>query len=114
MPVSASDYTTYLKYQSAMQSVKNGMPPRPIQTVSTVAPSVSIMNAYVKASEASYRTNASGSTLNGLARVAPMTPMRVNTAGTTQLHVAPSTARYPTSPSVPQTGVCISGHIAQR
>lgn len=76
--ISASEYTTYLKYKTAALAYNDNRPPRAIQTVDQLAPSISIINSMVKASEAGFRTQNSVSTLTGLASVRPQPPNNVN------------------------------------
>lgn len=76
--LSASDYTTYLKYKAAALAYNNNRPPRPIQTVDQLAPTLGIINSMVKVSEAGFRTQPAVSVLTGLARVRPMPPNIVN------------------------------------
>ena len=76
--LSASDYTKYIKYQAAQQSYQNGAVPRPIQTVDQAAPTVSIINSYLKTSQAAYVINANKTTLTGLNYVRAMPPNNVN------------------------------------
>jgi hypothetical protein len=76
--LSASDYTTYLKYKAAALAYNNNTVPRAIQTVDQVSPNISIINSMVKTSQASYVTNPTITNLSGLARVAPMPPNNVN------------------------------------
>lgn len=76
--ISASDYTSYLKYKTAALAYNNNRPPRPIQTVDQVAPTISIINSMVNASEAGFRTQRQITALTGLARVRPQPPNIVN------------------------------------
>jgi hypothetical protein len=76
--LSASDYTNYLKYKTAAVAYADNRPPRAIQTVDQVAPNIAIINSIVKASEASFRTNPTVTSINGLASVRPMPPNIVN------------------------------------
>lgn len=76
--LSASDYTTYLKYKTAAVSFTNGMPPRAIQTVDQAAPNVNIINSAIKTSEASYRLTPQLTAVSGLNYVRPMPPNKVN------------------------------------
>lgn len=76
--LSASDYTTFLKYKTAAISYPNGRPPRAIQTVDQVAPNVNIINSVVKTSEASYRVTPNVSVIPGLNYVRPRAPNIVN------------------------------------
>lgn len=76
--LSASDYTTYLKYKTAAISYANGRPPRAIQTVDQVAPNINIINSVVKTSEASYRVTPTVTVVSGLNYVRPMPPNNVN------------------------------------
>jgi hypothetical protein len=106
MPLSASDYTTFLKYQSSVPSLRNGMPPRPIQSVNPVAPNVAIMNAYIQTSEASFRTNPRASALTNITSVRPPPPNQVNTQRTTQLYVARTTNPVPSVAVLPSRTAC--------
>lgn len=63
--LSASDYTKYIKYQAAALSSTNG-PPRMIQNTDQVAPNNSIINAYVKTSQASFIVNPTITNIAGL------------------------------------------------
>jgi len=77
--LSASDYTTFLKYQAAQQSYSNGRPPRMIQTVDQASPNINIINANLKTSQAAFVTNKSITTLgSNLNYVRPFPPNRVN------------------------------------
>jgi hypothetical protein len=76
--LSASDYTTYLKYKTAAVSYVNGQPPRPIQTVSQAAPNINIINSAIKTSEASYRLTPTLTSVTSLNYVRPMPPNNVN------------------------------------
>ena len=76
--LSASDYTTYLKYKTAAISYTNGRPPRPIQTVDQAAPNINIINSAIKTSEASYRLTPALTSVSGLNYVRPMPPNKVN------------------------------------
>lgn len=76
--ISASDYTTYLKYKAAAQAYTTGIPPRQIQTVDQVAPNVNILNSYLKTSQAAYIVNAAQTNLTGLNYVRALPPNQVN------------------------------------
>lgn len=67
--LSASDYTQYLKLKTAAASYQNGNVPRKIQTVDQAAPLVSILNANIYASQASFVTTPGLTNLRGNARV---------------------------------------------
>lgn len=72
--LSASDYTTYLKFKAAAASSI-----RPsIQTRDNVALSQSVVNANILASQAAYVAGAGITTIQGNARVLPVQPMRTN------------------------------------
>jgi len=77
--LSASEYTTFLKYQAAQQSYSSGRPPRMIQTVDQAAPNINIINANLKTSQAAFATKKSATTLgSNLNYVRPLPPNRVN------------------------------------
>jgi hypothetical protein len=76
--LSASDYTTFLKYKTAAISYTNGRPPRAIQTVDQAAPNINIINSVVKTSEASYRLTPTITSVSGLNYVRPTPPNKVN------------------------------------
>ena len=76
--LSASDYTTYLKYKTAAIAYTNGMPPRAIQTVDQAAPNIHIINSAIKTSEASYRLTPNLTVISGLNYVRPRPPNIVN------------------------------------
>jgi hypothetical protein len=75
--LSASDYTTFLKYKTAAISYTNG-PPRAIQTVDQAAPNINIINSVVKTSEASFRLTPTVTSVTGLNYVRPIPPNNVN------------------------------------
>lgn len=77
--IDASDYTKYLKYQAAQLAYADNRPPRPIQTVDQVAPTVSVMNSYLKTSQAAFLTKATNTNLGtSLNYVRAMPPNNVN------------------------------------
>jgi hypothetical protein len=76
--LSASDYTKYLKLKTAAVSYQSGNAPRQIQTVDQAAPLVSIINANVFTSQASYVLNPTITQIQGNARVRPVQPPRSN------------------------------------
>ena len=76
--ISASDYTTYLKYKAAAQAYTSGNAPRQIQTVDQVSPNVNIINSYLKTSQAAYVVNAAQTNLSGLNYVRAPPPNNVN------------------------------------
>lgn len=69
--LSASDYTKFVKFQAAQQSYLNNKVPIPIQTRDQVAPTTSIMNANIKASEMAFRVNPGATNIASLASVRP-------------------------------------------
>ena len=77
--LSASDYTKYIKFQAAAQANTNG-PPRMIQTTDQVAPNNSIINAYLKTSQASFIVNPTITNIAGLnyVRARPVVQQRNN------------------------------------
>lgn len=110
---SASDYTTYLKYQAAIPSIQNGMPPRPIQNVTPVSTNIALINSYVRASEASFLANRSRAAITGTARVQAQPPFLVNTQRTTQLYVPHTTREIGiVSTGAPRTVCYASGSSA--
>lgn len=77
--LSASEYTTFLKYQAAQQSYSNGRPPRMIQTVDQASPNIAIINANLKTSQAAFATKSSATTLgSNLNYVRAQPPNTVN------------------------------------
>lgn len=76
--LSASDYTTYLKLQAAQQSYRNGAVPKKVQTTDQAAPTASIINAYLKTSQAAYVVNAASSSITGLNYVQGVQPKKTN------------------------------------
>jgi hypothetical protein len=76
--LSASDYTKYIKYQAAQQAYQNGAVPRAIQTTDQLAPTVSVVNSYLKTSQAAYVINASKTNLTGLNYVRGVQPSKSN------------------------------------
>lgn len=76
--LSASDYTQYLKYQAAQLAYANGAVPKTVQTTAQPAPTVAVMNSYLKTSQAAFVTKASSTNLTGLARVSAMPPNKTN------------------------------------
>ena len=76
--LSASDYTTYLKLQAAQQSYRDGAVPKKVQTTDQAAPNVSVINAYLKTSQAAYVVNAAGSSIAGLNYVQGVQPKKTN------------------------------------
>jgi hypothetical protein len=77
--ISASEYTTFLKYQAAQQSYSNGRPPRMIQTVDQASPNITILNANLKTSQAAFATKPAFTALaSNLNYVRPTPPNRVN------------------------------------
>ena len=77
--LSASDYTKYIKFQAAAQANTNG-PPRMIQTTDQVAPNNSIINAYLRTSQASFIVNPTLTNIAGLnyVRARPVVQQRSN------------------------------------
>lgn len=72
--ISASDYTTFLKFKAAAAS-----PIRPgIQTRDNATLSQSVLNANILASQAAFTVTPNLTTIRGNARVQPMPPNRVN------------------------------------
>jgi hypothetical protein len=72
--ISASDYTTYLKFKAAAAT-----PIRPaIQTRDNVTLSQSVINANVLASQAAFVTTPTLEVIGGVARVQAVQPMRTN------------------------------------
>jgi hypothetical protein len=72
--LSASDYTTYLKFKAAAAS-----PIKPaIQTRDNAALSQSVVNANILASQASFVASPSLTTIRGNASVIALQPMRTN------------------------------------
>lgn len=69
--LSASDYTRYLKLKSAATSYQNGRIPKAVQTTDQVVPVVSILNAEILASQASFVLNPTVTTIVGNTRVSP-------------------------------------------
>jgi hypothetical protein len=67
--LSASDYTQYLKLKAAAAAYEHGAVPRKIQNVDQAAPLVSILNANIFTSQASFVTNPSITEVVGNARV---------------------------------------------
>jgi len=67
--LSASDYTQYLKLKTAATAYQNGAVPRKIQTVDQPAPVVSILNANIFTSQASFVTNPTITQVRNNARV---------------------------------------------
>jgi hypothetical protein len=76
--LSASDYTKFVKYQAAQLAYANNQVPRPIQTVDQVAPNQTILNSYLKTSQAAYVVTPTQTALSGLNYVRPMPPNNVN------------------------------------
>ena len=76
--LSASDYTQYLKFQAAQLAYANGAVPKTVQTTAQVAPTVAVVNSYLKTSQAAFVTKASSTNLTGLARVSAQPPNNVN------------------------------------
>jgi hypothetical protein len=76
--LSASDYTTYLKLKTAATAYQSGNAPKKIQTVDQAAPLVSILNANIFTSQASYVLNPTLTQVQGNARVQPVQPSRSN------------------------------------
>jgi hypothetical protein len=77
--IDASDYTKYLKYQAAQLAYANNAVPRPIQTVDQVAPTISVVNSYLKTSQAAFLTKAANTNLgSNLNYVRAMPPNNVN------------------------------------
>ena len=77
--IDASDYTKYLKYQAAQLAYSNNRPPRAIQTVDQVAPNLSIVNSYLKTSQAAFLINQGNTSLAGsLNYVRAQPPNNVN------------------------------------
>lgn len=76
--ISASDYTTFIKYQAAQLAYANGAVPRKIQTVDQVSPNVNIINSYLKTSQAAYTITRPIATITGLNYVRPLPPNNVN------------------------------------
>ena len=75
--ISASEYTTYLKYKAAATSYTNG-PPRKIQTVDQAAPNINIINSVIRTSQAAFLVNPQETQIVGLNYVRPMPPNNVN------------------------------------
>jgi len=67
--LSASDYTTYLKLKAAAASYQNGNVPRKIQNVDQASPLVSILNANIYTSQASFVTTPGLTQVRNNARV---------------------------------------------
>ena len=76
--LSSSDYTTYLKYKAAALAYANNRVPRPIQTVDQAAPNFSIINTYVKTSEAAFRSTPGLASITGANYVRARPPNNVN------------------------------------
>lgn len=76
--LSASDYTTYLKLKTAATAYQTGNAPVKIQTVDQAAPLVSIINANIFTSQASYVLNPTLTQVQANARVQPVQPSRSN------------------------------------
>lgn len=76
--LSASDYTTYLKLKAASAAYQSGNAPRKIQTVDQAAPLVSILNANVFTSQASFVTTPALTQVRNNARVQGVQPSRSN------------------------------------
>jgi hypothetical protein len=76
--LSASDYTRYLKLRTAATAYQSGNAPKKIQTVDQAAPLVSILNANIFTSQASYVLNPTLTQIQGNARVQPVQPSRSN------------------------------------
>ena len=76
--LSASDYTTYLKLKTAAAAYQSGNAPKMIQTVDQVAPLVSVINANVFTSQASYLLNPTLTQVQNNARVQGVQPSRSN------------------------------------
>lgn len=76
--LSASDYTKFVKYQAAQLAYANNQVPRPIQTVDQPAATASVINSYLKTSQAAYVVQPTISSLTGLNYVRPMPPNNVN------------------------------------
>jgi hypothetical protein len=75
--ISASEYTQYLKYKAAATSYTTG-PPRMVHITDQVSPTTTIVNSFLKASEASFRVNPQSSVITGLNYVKAPTPERTN------------------------------------
>jgi hypothetical protein len=72
--LSASDYTTYLKFKAAAAS-----PIQPnIQTRDNVSVSQTVINANILASQAAFVVTPSVTTIQGNARIRPVQPDRTN------------------------------------
>jgi len=76
--LSASDYTTYLKLKTAATAYQSGNAPRKIQTVDQAAPLVSILNANIYTSQASFVTTPALTQVRNNARVQGVQPSRSN------------------------------------
>lgn len=75
--LSASDYTNFVKLQAAQPAYASGAIPRTIQRTAQPVPTVSILNAQLLASQASFVVNPKKSTLTSITRVAPRNPVLV-------------------------------------
>ena len=76
--LSASDYTAYLKLKTAATSYQQGNIPKKVQTVDQAAPLVSILNANIFTSQASFVLNPTLTQVVGNASVRPTQPSRSN------------------------------------
>ena len=76
--LSASDYTTYIKLKTAATAYQSGNAPRKIQIVDQAAPLVSILNANIYTSQASFLTTPALTQVRNNARVQSVQPSRSN------------------------------------
>lgn len=75
MPTSsASDYTTFLKYNVAATSYANGNMPKQVQRTVQVAPLRSILNAHTLASSVGLAHYGTTAIITGRGRVIPYNP----------------------------------------
>jgi hypothetical protein len=76
--LNASDYTTFLKLQAASLAYQNNNIPSNRHTSQQPVPTVSILNAQLLASQASYVVTPKNTAIVGNARIRPRVPGNVN------------------------------------